>query len=1532
MAYPSWDTFKINCAGNTRVSFECLARLLFKSQFGLGDYLPYYKNHAGNETATITIGNDIIGFQAKYFDVPLSNGAGQIIHSLEEARKNNPKQTKIIIYTNKEFGNPTKEPSLQNPSQQIKNSAQQKIEDKAKSLNLQIEWMFGDNILDAVAQNELIYNLFFNPYKDLTHFDEHIANVNILYANTIKSSIKVNGNEKIIPRDTYYNQLEEKVALRHNCLISGEAGSGKSAIAKLFFEKHKGINPFLYINAGYFDTNDINSIFHLEYSYTFGDFREYYKEQKYKYVIIDSVEKILAFKDHRTFNLFINSLSEDGWIFLFTMRNGNNNTKDFQDLLVNELSLECDVVNIPLLTDDELNSFLRQNYISKPYKTHFVDALHNLFFLARYTEIPNSYSSTLEQFRQSIWDRKIRGKYHETPTMQDRREQCLLTIVRVQVEEGNYTVPKEKVDIEAANELINDEILSSNGYFGYYVTHDLYVDMANVAQVDIAWNRYQDEVKGFIEHLGTSQFYLNAFITWTSEKEDYSILEEFANKLSYPELNNKWKEAILIAILKSDTFLPVFYKEYESIISANGYLLFGQILNTLQVDCQQIEGYIKYKGEDYPIMRPIGKCWDSTVNYLCDNFGAIREKNGHSAMGVLRTYSSLRTADKEIKHKAGLVMLQPHNVVAKSRIDKSQKNDRICFQNDKTASKDVFLYCDVLIPELQKIFVDAVENKWTDDHDPYYELTYYFVMANATSFNLYSIYNYLPKEVLDLYKLYWTHQKLERHRDLYSSRNGFHVAEESWGLSKEMSLRNAYFPPSALQTGIEALLTIHLKETLDFLIRFIDERTKFYVSNNMLKDSIVAFEYKSLEGQPKLVQGSISTWCLYRGTSGLVTPYLLQSIHMALERHLLERAKDKASRAEVKACLDEILQSTSSLSLIAIVVSLCEAYPDYFLDEVFVVIGNLQFLKLDKMRLTREINADTSSFMYYREPQMLEERRASSKLTHRKIDLESVLFNMQVLYENSKEEKLLKKTYDIVDNLKHQWEEEPENEKWLSQYTISRIDVRSMEKEDVKVNGKQGRIYKPHMTKEQEIDSERNLTNSQKLLRGANVRAWIDFRYKGDFDKAKGYIYDKEPAKAIEIAKEVLKELNENPNDFYLLPGDEFIPPLVGATLIRDYSDELSDSDFDFCANSLLDALEDVNYIFSSSMSELLIQLSAFSKLATKRTDLTERCAKVLTTYASIQKMLSGSRCCDTVAVMIFTRNLWNEIPKVLKLSVDMFLEAKSQNMNAETLSIADAESLLCLIPIGNVKGKILQTALICLEKVSHYWEPQEKGHDMLRANRSMASYNVARFILSSDSDNVEKEISWFERFMPNCEYADLIKAILFYTINFNYYDNFWKIWNLLYDAVINRQKHYYDDEELNTFLLNPITDQQLGDDWFDLKNKNLPFYYRIAQDIGDNPTALKAISNVAGTIGKGFYLDFVNIIYYIVSKYPDMDLGKIGPLVLLYMEKLVRRINREEPDQVKRNPNFKKKYITILGFMVNHGSSFAGTLINSIV
>ena len=55
--YPSWDSFACKYPNSKEETFEALCRFLFKERFHLGDSLPYFKNHPGNETDVVKIGD-----------------------------------------------------------------------------------------------------------------------------------------------------------------------------------------------------------------------------------------------------------------------------------------------------------------------------------------------------------------------------------------------------------------------------------------------------------------------------------------------------------------------------------------------------------------------------------------------------------------------------------------------------------------------------------------------------------------------------------------------------------------------------------------------------------------------------------------------------------------------------------------------------------------------------------------------------------------------------------------------------------------------------------------------------------------------------------------------------------------------------------------------------------------------------------------------------------------------------------------------------------------------------------------------------------------------------------------------------------------------------------------------------------------------------------------------------------------------------------------------------------------------------------
>ena len=347
---PTWNDFLGKNSANPRDAMEALARMLFREKYGIGDALGYFKNHPGNETDTINVDGEIIGFQSKFFDSNRigNSEANKIIDSMQEARENNPDQTTYIIYTNSAFGNPSN-CKKENASdlRKTQTNSQKKIIEKAAELNFKLEWMFGENILDVVAKNELAYNVFFNNKSDLNLLHKKIGDVNRVYFKSIKSSIIIEGKDVTVSNDEQLSKLHSLVSQKKNVIISGEGGSGKSALLKRFYEEIKEESPFVIIDAGQFAHNTIDNIVPVGSAFSVSDFLMLYADDELKLFVIDSAEKLLDIENKTVLFQLLDIFQNDGWIFIFSIR--ENFLGELNDVIIKISELQFSNISIPLL-------------------------------------------------------------------------------------------------------------------------------------------------------------------------------------------------------------------------------------------------------------------------------------------------------------------------------------------------------------------------------------------------------------------------------------------------------------------------------------------------------------------------------------------------------------------------------------------------------------------------------------------------------------------------------------------------------------------------------------------------------------------------------------------------------------------------------------------------------------------------------------------------------------------------------------------------------------------------------------------------------------------------------------------------------------------------------------------------------------------------------------------------------------------------------------------------------------------------------
>ena len=99
----NWKVFDAKYDKCEQWAFEQLSYLLFCAEFGDNIGVFRYKNQTGIETEPIEKNGVYYGFQAKYYTTTISQNKGDIIGSIQKAKKKNSKLNVIYLYLNKEL-------------------------------------------------------------------------------------------------------------------------------------------------------------------------------------------------------------------------------------------------------------------------------------------------------------------------------------------------------------------------------------------------------------------------------------------------------------------------------------------------------------------------------------------------------------------------------------------------------------------------------------------------------------------------------------------------------------------------------------------------------------------------------------------------------------------------------------------------------------------------------------------------------------------------------------------------------------------------------------------------------------------------------------------------------------------------------------------------------------------------------------------------------------------------------------------------------------------------------------------------------------------------------------------------------------------------------------------------------------------------------------------------------------------------------------------------------------------------------------
>lgn len=1368
------------------------------------------------------------------------------------------------------------------------------------------------------------------------YLPDDINSQNQALLSNVHEGIIIDGKSWAINRENLLKDIDNSFGKYRFLVLVGEGGSGKSAVIKQLIRKRN--TPTIYLKADQFQCSDINVLFHYDRNYDASIVKEFFSKDQDKLIVIDSAEDIFRLENKKCLLLFIDSFARDGWKFLFAVRSAE--AKNLNSYIESLVKTKVYSVQVKTLSDDDLRRFLNQNKLPIPSNRHLRERLTNLFYLSQYVSIKGQANSTLSDFKEVVWEKKVKGGDNETRARQESREQNLFLLVEEYNRTGRSIISPQglSLDYSSIDGLEKDEVIVSIPHLGYSFAHDIFIDWAEEFIISRKWYESNHDVDAFLIQLDNNIVTRNAFSRWFDDKvesNDNSI-KEFIQKAMDNRIETAWMKSVVASVLKYKDSSESFVRHYEETLLKNGGQLFFTVLNILCVQCVVIDRYVSYEEKQFPIMKPKGYGWDATAKFLLSAKGIDLERHHDIVYNFLYNFSNKTDSDMSLRHDIGMFILQPYiNIMENEQDDKY-------FVNRRKICTLVGNYSLPLIKELTEIIRKVVDNKWFRYNDPYSDLMSYIVKAEESEYANYPLYKESPDDILALMSLFWMRPSSVEKSNEY--RGVIEEEFEVWGLNCYVLNSLSYFPASAYQTCILPMLNFHPDKTLDFIIKLMNYCIGYYAKSHWLGERCEDIVVKFNDGKVHHVYGTAACWCMVRGSSAPVTPYPLQSIHMALEKYLLDSCKDKDRINEVKGYLDKILFDSNSVTLYAVVASVAKAYPDYFLDELLVIASNLTLLTFDDESTARERSISYLDFVYNGHAKMLKERSESNKVHNRSHRIGRVLLDVQYnLNENGTDvvdaKRSLEKIYTVIDDLKVQLRdiESPLNLKGI----ISELDYRSMTKKDVKVNGIPATILTQNLDEEQEKASKAIQEQQEQQTPWLAAINWIIAKWESKKDVLKNNLYEKEPKKALELAKTYMAvDKTDKKRDFIFFPGDRYIPIGICSLMVQFYYDDLSEDDKALCVNTIIQSLKSPEFMCGSYFVKLSNVISIIDRLLTLRPDLNDEYSNILLVYSTIKEKFQGVTACNIVSNFIYTCRLWDGHREFMRSVVNKFLENEEQIKKGilnhfqyykidYLAEIWKSESLLCIIPCFVGDEEIDKLALEHIEKISHIWDRKNEYKNCFVGHKSDASTIIARYLLSADETTITKIVSMFVDYLHSRDVEDILDTLIVYVILDNTYDNFWIIWDKLYPYIVNSKNEPVSDEVFKSFLLNPNLYSDQWQDWFKFDKRGLDFYIRIAHDRGKDSRVLLAIVKNTTYIGKDYTSQLIPLISEMVTKnsYKSVFNNDTISASVFYLQKIVTKELLNNEQQVKDNSAYRQCVLNILSFMENNGSAWAAEM-----
>lgn len=1014
MVRVDWNKFKAKFGDGSRQAFEDLAYSIFCHEYELRTGVFRFRNHPALETEPILRNGKKIGFQAKFFEGKPSDCKQEMVNAIHAVQAKYPDLNQLVFYLPFDF-----DCNSRGVGATLVSSGQTEIENEAKTTGLTIEWFCLSRFKATLARDEYedLGKFFFSDESGVYSLVDGLRAKTRSTLATIRTSSAGGQTAFHADRKDILEKIESEIPC-NICVIHGDGGVGKTGLIKEFskrFDECIVLRPAEVSEN--FDPLHLQAKWHTDLP----SLLKAYDPRLRKLFVLDSAEK-LGNDDASVFVLqVLNQFKESGWNVVFTTRSY------FRQLLETMLTMHSPAafvfIELSPLSEETLFDFAGKNNIVLPDDNQTKELLQIPFYLDIYLKTYQA-DHTLDPytFKRRAWDYVVAGG-----NTADDASQWLIDLVERRIKSKQYWVDIGGSDFTCVRTLVNRGVLSHDEEGDrYFVAHDIYEEWALERSIERLYISL--DITSFVNAIVDARSMVRAYRLWLIDKlrngKDLSELIEAAlsqeGKLCFDET--------IIAVMFSPNARR-FLEDQRDRLFGNNAAVLCRVIRCVMLACRtNNDSLIPIKRNEYGnvfrnyFTKPIGPGWRALIDFLYENKDSLQGFD-LTDIGALLHDWCIAEPKGEPTRKAG--------ELAFAFGERYNTSDAKGFAMHYPDYGKVIATITAAVSEIRGQIEDAVSFVLDNYSDNLVGLGRDIALAVLKSpMEHIRFVKECPDLTCRMAKTLWICNTKQDRWDWYMHR------EDAFGLDSRCFM---CFPASAFQTPIYWLLHFSPIKTIDLVVEIASAALE-HAAAMQTTNEITRTTFTFPDGTTVQQYISDAVWSCHRGVFGPVVPNLLQSIHMALEKYLLETHEahpEWASHLE-KLLLDAIRKSKTA-SIAGVATSLVLAHPDDYFNLANVILTSRDAIRSDfrrcrigERRCEQLYKIPGASDIMYRD-----ERISTLKDEFRRTSLETVMVHYQLDSGNNHVNRKMRMEL-LLDGYSKLTEDE-------DRYFVSRVDTRKPE-------------------------------------------------------------------------------------------------------------------------------------------------------------------------------------------------------------------------------------------------------------------------------------------------------------------------------------------------------------------------------------------------------------------------------------------------------------------------------------------------------